>query len=171
MSSNKATGLDGMPARVIKDGATQITALTTHMINLSLYSDNVPDAVKIARVVPLYKNNSKTDPGNYLPVSILSVVSKRLERLVYNSTTTLNLILHLNFFTLYSQAFAALIQPIPACLTYLTNHLHFQMDKGFYTGKVGLMIDLQKAFDTVDHGILLRKLKALGFHDLSVSYG
>ena len=55
-----------------------------------------------------------------------------------------------------------------SCLTYLTDYVRFQMDKGFYTGMV--MIDLQKAIDTVGHGILLHKLKALVFHDLSVSW-
>ena len=75
-----------MPARFIKDGATQITAAITHIIIISLYSDHVPDDMKIARVVrlPLHKKNSKTDPGNYRPVSILSVDSKNLERVVYN---------------------------------------------------------------------------------------
>ena len=73
-----------MPARFIKDSATQITAPITHIIILSLYSGNVPDDMKIALVVPLYKNNSKTDPGNYRPVPIISVVSKNLKRVVYN---------------------------------------------------------------------------------------
>ena len=73
-----------MPARFIKDGATQITAPITHIISLSLYSGNVADNIKMAQFVPLYKNNSKTDLGNYRPVSIISVVSRILERVVYN---------------------------------------------------------------------------------------
>ena len=84
MSSKKATGLDGMPVRFIEDGVTQITAPMTHIVILPLYSCIVPDDMKIARVVPLYKNNSETDPGKYRPVSILSVVSKILERVAYN---------------------------------------------------------------------------------------
>ena len=114
--------------------------------------------MKIARVVPLHIKNYKTDPGNYRPVSILSVVPKILERVVYNQIESYMTSPQKN--TIYSQAFVVLIQP--------TDHIRFQMSKGFYTGMV--MIDLQKASDTVDHGILLRKLKALGFHDLSVSW-
>ena len=75
--SKKATGLDGMPGGFIKDGATQITAPITHIINLFLHSGNFLGGMKIARVVPLYKNKSKTDPGNYRPVSILSVYSNK----------------------------------------------------------------------------------------------
>ena len=52
------------------------------------------------------------------------------------------------------------------CLTHLTDQIRFQMDRVFYTGMV--MIDLQKASDTVDHDILLQKLKALGFDPLAI---
>ena len=69
------------------------------------------------------------------------------------------------FFTIYCQAFAVLIQPI-SVLHIKRTISAFQMDKGFYNSMV--MIDSQKAFDTVDHDILLHKLKTLGFHDLSV---
>ena len=55
-----------------------------------------------------------------------------------------------------------------SCLTQLTDQIRFDMDKGNYTGMV--MIDLQKAFDTVDHDILLNKLKAIGLDDLSTSW-
>ena len=55
-----------------------------------------------------------------------------------------------------------------SCLTQLTDQIRFDMDKGNYTGMV--MIDLQKAFDTVDHEILLNKLKAIGLDDLSTSW-
>ena len=55
-----------------------------------------------------------------------------------------------------------------SCLTQLTDQISFDMDKGNYTGMV--MIDLQKAFDTVDHEILLNKLKAIGLDDLSTSW-
>ena len=57
LSSRKVTGLDGMPARFIKDGATQIIASITHIINLSLYSGNVLDRMKITQLAPLYKNS------------------------------------------------------------------------------------------------------------------
>ena len=98
-------------------------------------------------------------------MSILTVVSKIVERVVYNQIekymTSQNLFYDLQ--SGFRSSFST-----DTCLTFLTDHIRFQMDKGFYTGMV--MIDLQKAFDTVDHDILLHKVKALGFHDLSVSW-
>ena len=80
LNVSKSTGLDGLSARFLKDGAGQISSALAHIINLSLYSGRIPDDMKTARVVPLYKKNSKSEPGNYRPVSILTVVSKILEK-------------------------------------------------------------------------------------------
>ena len=84
LTASKATGLDSSPARFLKDGAEVIACPLAHIINLSLHSSQIPEDMKNARVVPLFKKQSKTEPGNYRPVSILSVTSKILERIVYN---------------------------------------------------------------------------------------
>ena len=78
VNHGKATGLDNLPAKCIRDGAKHLAPPLTHII-LSLHSGKVPDEVS-----PIYKNNSKTDPGNYRPVSVLCIISKILERVVYN---------------------------------------------------------------------------------------
>ena len=115
----------------------------------------VPDDLKSARVVPLFKKSDKTEVGNYRPVSILSIISKVFEKVVYDQIES-----HLNdkkllykfqsgFRTRYST---------DTCLIHLTDFLKFQMDKGNLIGMV--LLDLQKAFDTVDHSILLMKLEA-----------
>ena len=71
------------------------------------------------------------------------------------------------FFFFFQSGFRSFFST-DTCLTHLTNQIRFQMDRGFYTGIV--MIDLQKAFDTVDHDILLQKLKALGFDPLAIKW-
>ena len=71
-----------MPAKFIKEAAPIIAKPLTHVINLSILSGEVPSDMKSARVVPIYKKNCKTEAGNYRPVSILSVVSKILERII-----------------------------------------------------------------------------------------
>ena len=81
MNVSKVTGLDGLSARFLKDGANQISS--AHIINLYLYSGRIPDDMKTARVVPLHTKNSKSEPGNYRPVSILTVISKILEKTVH----------------------------------------------------------------------------------------
>ena len=82
LSPRKVTG-DDLPARFIRDGAEGIAHPISYIINLSLKTGVVPDEMKNARVIPLYKKNSKLEPGNYRPVSILSTLSKILERAVH----------------------------------------------------------------------------------------
>ena len=165
LNVSKATGLDGLSARFLKDGANQISSAIAHIINLSLYSGRIPDDMKTARVVPLYKKNSKSEPGNYRPVSILTVMSKILEKTVHKQLE--NYLRSEKLLYDYQSGFRNSYST-DSCLTQLTDQIRFDMDKGNYTGMV--MIDLQKAFDTVDHEILLNKLKAIGLDDLSTSW-
>ena len=65
MSADKATGLDSIPAKFIVDGSSLIASPLTHVINLSLIQGSVPDDLKSARVIPLYKKNNKTEVGNH----------------------------------------------------------------------------------------------------------
>ena len=109
--------------------------------------------MKTARVIPLYKKKSKTDPGNYRPVSILTIVSKILERVTYNQIESY--MKSENLFYSFQSGFRSSFST-DTFLTHLTDQIRSQMNRGFYTGMV--MIDLQKAFDTVDHDILLQKL-------------
>ena len=165
LSPNKATGLDGVPSRFIKDCASIIAGPLSHIINLSIIQGSVPDDLKSARVVPLYKKNDKTDVGNYRPVSILSVVSKVLERVIYDQLDqylSQNSILY-EFQSGFRQGFST-----DTCLIHLTDYIRFQMDKGQLVGMV--LLDLQKAFDTVNHPILLMKLKAIGLSESSIRW-
>ena len=84
LSDNKATGLDGISSRFVRDSASLIACSLTHIVNLSIIQGSVPVELKYARVIPLYKKNDKTEVGNYRPVSILSIISKIFERVVYD---------------------------------------------------------------------------------------
>ena len=147
LSPRKATGLDDLPARFILDGAKGIAYPISYIINLSLKTGVVPDEMKTARVIPLYKKNSKLEPGNYRPVSILStLVSKILERAVH---IQLEIYLKENdLFYKFQSGFRTSFST-DTCLTYLTDYIRHGIGNGLYTGMV--MIDLQKAFDTVHH--------------------
>ena len=68
----------------MRDSASIITCPLTHVINLSLIQGVVPDDLKSARVVLLFKKKDKTEVGNYRPVSILSIISKVFVRVVYD---------------------------------------------------------------------------------------
>ena len=69
---------------IIRDGASIIACPLTHVISLSLIQGVVPDDLKSARVVSLFKKSDKTEVGNYRPVSILSIISKVFEKVVYD---------------------------------------------------------------------------------------
>ena len=80
---NKATGLDDIPSRFVRYGASIIACPLTHVINLSLIQDVVLGDLKSARVVPLFGKSDKTEVDNYRPVSILTIISKVFERVAY----------------------------------------------------------------------------------------
>ena len=163
MNSSKATGLDNISAKFVSDRATQITPAFTRIVNLSIHNAVIPDEMKKARIVPLYKKGKRTCVGNYRPVSILPVLSKVIERVIYNQVEAYSreyiYELQSGFRTSYST---------DTCLLYLNEYIKNEIDKGNQVGM--LLLDLQKAFDTVQHTILLRKLKALGMSDHTVRW-
>jgi len=78
----KATGLDGIPARFLRDNGAVIALTVTFLVNLSLSTGSVPKEWKKARIVPLYKSGGQENMDNYRPISILPLLSKILEKVV-----------------------------------------------------------------------------------------
>ena len=107
---------------------------------------------------PLFKQGSKTDPWNYGPISLLQLALKVLERIVIEQTMDFldkhNILYKFQsgFWINHSTGFY---------LSYLTNKIFKGFDSGLLTGMI--LIDLQKAFDTIDHNILLLKIPSLRF--------
>ena len=145
--------MDGISAKFIRDGWSVITSPIIHILNLSLSQSTVPKTFKEARVGPLYKHGGRCEVGNYCPVSILPVVLKIFEGIVYDQLSK-----HLDKHKiLYKhQSGFRKSYSTETALVDLSDRIKFSMDKGLYTGMV--MIDLQKAFDTVNHAIISNKL-------------
>ena len=78
-----STGLDRIGPRFLKDGADELADVVTYLVNLSITSKIVPACTKHAKVIPMYKKKSKLDIGNYRPVSVLTSISKVLEKAVH----------------------------------------------------------------------------------------
>lgn len=162
LSVNKSMGLDGIPARFLRDGAEVLKLPITFIINCSISEGKVPEELKEAKVKPLYKKNDRLKAENYRPVSILSIVSKILERAVY---TQLESFLTENNLLYELQSGFRGSYSTDTCLIHLIDHIKSQTSKGLFTGMV--LLDLQKAFDTVDHQILCEKLSTLGVESIS----
>ena len=86
---SKTPGIDDLSGIFLKDGATLLATPITQLCNLSISSGRFPDACKIAKLKPLFKKGSKTDPKNYRPISLLPLISKVPERIVHEQTIEL----------------------------------------------------------------------------------
>ena len=165
LNVSKSTGCDKIPARFVKDATDVICSPLTYMINLSLRKCTVPSDFKMARVVPLFKKGDRSSAGNYRPVAILPVISKIYEKIVYKQFY--NYLNENDLIYKYQSGFRSSFSTDSA-LTYMCDKIRYNMDDGYLTGLV--LLDLQKAFDTVNHDILLKKLSAVGADDSVVKW-
>ena len=137
----------------------------TQICNLSIKLSHFPHDCKLAKLKPLYKKGSKTDPKNYRPISLLPIVSKIIEKIIHDQTMeylTDNKILYR-----YQSGFRK-NHSTDTCLSYLTDKILTGFDSGLLTGMI--LIDLQKAFDTINHDILLKKMSLAGFSCQSITW-
>jgi hypothetical protein len=162
---NASAGCDGVHSKVVKETLHFYLTPLTHVLNLSLTQGFFPDSMKISKIVPLYKSGDPMVISNYRPVAILPLFSKLLERMMYNrlmSFVNMNKILYKYQFGFRQNHSTAL------AITILVNHLLSAMDNGDIV--VGTFLDFRKAFDTVDHSILLGKLEKYGIRGLALEW-
>ena len=76
LDARKSTGLDNIPSRFLKEGAEHLAQPIAFIINRSIATYTVPDELKVAKVTPLYKKNSRLEVGNYRPISVYHVYRK-----------------------------------------------------------------------------------------------
>ena len=86
LKTNKATGIDNLSGRFLKDGSKVLPTPTAQIFNLSIKLLTVPDECKIAKLKPLYKKGKKTDPKNYRSISLLPGISQILEKVIHDQT-------------------------------------------------------------------------------------
>ena len=124
---------------------------------MSLRSGVFPSELKLAKVVPIFKAGDTSAINNYRPISVLSFFSKVFEKIVYNHV--LDFIDDNNVLYDYQYGFRHSHSTQQAIIT-LVDRITKSLDKGHIA--ITILLDLKKAFDTVDHRILLRKLYAYG---------
>lgn len=160
LKSNCAVGHDGIPAKVLKTAKDLIVPAITHICNLSFKTSQFPTSFKTSLINPIYKGGDRDSVSNYRPISILSSLSKILERLINNrlkSFLTKYKLLSENQFGFVSG------KSTEDAVSSLTDFIVRQVDQN--NKCIGIFLDLSKAFDTVSVPILLNKMGNLGVRD------
>ena len=165
MKTKKATGLDGLSARLLKDSATVIFKPVTYLINLTIITNIIPTEWKTAKVTPLFKSGKRSDLNNYRPISVLPLVSKIMERAV--QLQLVKFLAENNVLSKYQSGFRKK-HSTETAIVHFTDHILENMDKKMMTGAI--FIDLKKAFDLVNHQCLLNKLEHYGVRGLSLCW-
>ena len=144
--------------RFLKDGANNLAKAIAKICNISILPGIFPSDWKVVKLKPLYKKGSKTDPENFRPISLLPLISKVIERILYDQVD--NSLFQNNILYDYQSGFRK-NHSTDLCLFFLNDKILKSFDKGLFTGMI--LIDLQKAFDTINYEILLGKLHAISF--------
>ena len=154
---NGAAGYDDINASLLKMVSSCIVLPLVYLCNLSLDQGIFPDELKVANIVPLYKADDPFMFNNYRPVSLLSVLSKVFERVMYN-----RLMEYLDVYKILVSCqfgFRKLHSSCMALMALMDKLISSLENKEFV---IGIFLDFSKAFDNVDHDILLCKLSHYG---------
>ena len=165
LKTNKAIGLDKISARLLKDSSTVMTPILTRLYNRSLASCTFPSTWKSGKVTAIFKSDDQSNASNYRPITILPTISKVLEKAVHSQVY--RYLIDNKILTPRQFGFRPKLSTEIA-LAHFTDTILTNMDKGLVTEAV--FLDLDKAFDTVDHSLLFEKLGSYGLSNDSVNW-
>lgn len=129
------------------------------LFNLSLSQGIMPNLLKISKITPVDKGGEITDPTNFRPISTLSALPQIFEKLVYKLLISYFELRNLTFFSNINLDFVR-VRSTAQAITEIADTLRKAIDNNLYT--CGIFLDFSKAFDTVNHSILLQKLESYG---------
>ena len=161
INPKKATGRDGLPGKFLNISAPIAAEPLAKLFNMSISTGEYPDILKIARVLPIHKKGESTDMNNYRPISILTHLNKIYETIICNQMKSF-LNKH-NILYTYQYGFREKHSTDHALIE-IVDGIKLAIDDSKQAG--GIFVDLKKAFDTVNHKILLTKLEQFGFRGI-----
>ena len=165
LKNSKSAGVDFLDTAAIKLISDDIVPAITHIVNLSIMYSKFPAAWKHAKIIPLHKKDDILNPKNYRPVAILPILSKILERVIFEQVVEYfdkNHLFHPNHhgFRKNHNTCTALLQMYDGWVE--------AAERGELTGVC--MLDMSAAFDVVNHELLLKKLRLYGFNQTSLTW-
>ena len=165
MLSKRSCGYDDVSNMVLKGIILSIRGPLEYIFNLSLVNGIFPDSMKIAKIKSLHKGEALNDCDNYRPISLLPCISKILEKIVYK-----RLMSHMeDNDQIYCKqyGFRRNHSTVNAVQNFLGDALE-GLENEMFT--LAVFIDLKKAFDTVDHEIIIEKLHCLGLSEITLKW-
>ena len=157
LQDNKAHGLYSSPVKLLKLASGVISVPLATIFNQSICSGIFPSKLKRAKIIPIFKDEDESLPENYRPISLLSIYNRIFEKLVYSRLTKFVK----DYNLLYDQQYGFRSKhSTQHAILDIVNTILQNMDNGKFS--CGVFIDLKKAFDTVNHEILLAKLENYG---------
>ena len=160
----KSSGPSDINAKCLQLTLPSISSSITRILNLSLSTGSVPSCWKAANVTPVFKKGDKLNPSNYRPISVIPALGKILERVVYT-----RLMCHLsenNILTPYQSGFRPNHSTEDVLLRTVEDWRQ-EVDQGKAIAAV--FIDFSKAFDSISHPLLLKKLQGIGINYMALN--
>ena len=162
LNPTKSVGPFSILIKILKTLRVLLSEPLAYLYNRSFLTGVVPEKLKVARVIPVYKKGSKTVMNNYCPISLLSVFNKLLEKLMYNRLASF---LEKNEILFHGQFGFRSNHSTSHAILLVTDKIQKAIERKLYS--CGIFLDLSKAFDTVNHDILLKKLENCGIRGIA----
>lgn len=163
LSLKKSSGPHSIPPKILHLIKYDLSGPLSFLFNLSFESGAFPSLLKLTKVIPVFKNKgSPLEISNYRPISLLSNVEKILEKLMYSRMISF-INRHRIFFN--RQFGFRKSHSTSHALLNIVERIRQSLDEGNFA--CGVFVDLQKAFDTVDHSILISKLNHYGIRGIA----